>query len=186
MCTHQVRCCDFKDLGCPFKVCQLLSRANTLFINFSKLISQGTLSDLAKHAQEYLACHTQLLKSSYPLVNARSAIARLQDGLSEVSLLLQTLQAASYDGTFIWRIPEVTRRRQEAKTYQRGVYTAPVQERDPEASMMMVMSRPCHGTFITRLRQEARMFFSPAAQYTSPVQEHNPDASMTMVVSRRW
>ena len=185
MCTHQVRNCNFKDFGCPFKVCQLLSRANTLFINFSKLISQGTLRDLAKHAQEYLACHTQLLKSCYPLVNARSAIARLQDGLSEVSLLLQTLQAASYDGTFIWRIPEVTRPRQEARTYQRGVYTAPVQERDPGASVMTVMSRSC-GRTLTRLRQEARMFFSPSAQYTAPVQEHNPDASMTMVASRRW
>ena len=50
------------------------------------------------------------------VVKAESAIIQLQDGLSEVSLLLQTLQAASYDGTFIWKIPEVTRRRQEART----------------------------------------------------------------------
>ena len=50
------------------------------------------------------------------MVKAESAIIQLQDGLSEVSLLLQTLQAASYDGIFIWKIPEVTRRRQEART----------------------------------------------------------------------
>ena len=50
------------------------------------------------------------------VVKAESGIIQLQDGLSEVSLLLQTLQAASYDGTFIWKIPEVTRRRQEART----------------------------------------------------------------------
>ena len=51
---------------------------------------------------------------------------QLQDGLSEMSLLLQTLQAASYDGTFIWKIPEVTRRRQEARTGKTvSLYSAP-------------------------------------------------------------
>ena len=50
------------------------------------------------------------------VVKAESAIIRLQDGLSEVSLLLPTLQAASYDGTFIWKNPKVTRRKQEART----------------------------------------------------------------------
>ncbi len=60
------------------------------------------------------------------VVKAESAIIQLQDGLSEVSLLLQTLQAASYDGTFIWKIPEVTRRRQEARTGKTvSLYSAP-------------------------------------------------------------
>ena len=60
------------------------------------------------------------------MVKAESAILQLQDGLSEVSLLLQTLQAASYDGTFIWKIPEVTRRRQEARTGKTvSLYSAP-------------------------------------------------------------
>ena len=56
------------------------------------------------------------LQPTDAVVKAESAIIQLQDGLSKVSLLLQTLQAASYDGTFIWKIPEVTRRRQEART----------------------------------------------------------------------
>ena len=60
------------------------------------------------------------------MVKAESAILQLQDGLSEVSLLLQTLQAASYDGTFIWKIPEVTRRGQEARTRKTvSLYSAP-------------------------------------------------------------
>ena len=60
------------------------------------------------------------------MVKAESAILQLQDGLSEVSLLLQTLQAASYNGTFIWKIPEVTRRRQEARTGKTvSLYSAP-------------------------------------------------------------
>ena len=60
------------------------------------------------------------------MVKAESAILQLQDGLGEVSLLLQTLQAASYDGTFIWKIPEVTRRRQEARTGKTvSLYSAP-------------------------------------------------------------
>ncbi len=60
--------------------------------------------------------HSRLQPVTDAVVKAESAIIQLQDGLSEVSLLLQTRQAASYDGTFIWKIPEVTRRRQEART----------------------------------------------------------------------
>ncbi|XP_064401635.1 TNF receptor-associated factor 2-like isoform X2 [Halichondria panicea] len=135
VCTHQVRECDYKDLGCTYK---------------------GTIKELTKHAKEYPAYHNELLKMANKeikqslehqialidnktdalkseiskirsevhsrlqpvtdaVVKAESAIIQLQDELSEVSLLLQTLQAASYDGTFIWNIPEVTRRRQEAR-----------------------------------------------------------------------
>ena len=185
---------------------------------------QCTIKELTKHAKEYTAYHTQLLKVANiemkqsveqqmtlldnkteslradlskfkaelstklqpltdALVKAESAILQLQDGLSEVSLLLQTLQAASYDRTFIWKIPEVTRCRQEAR---QDLYIAPVQETNPEASTMMVMSRPCEGTLITRLRQEAGTFSCPVALSTAPVQEHDPDASMTLAISGQW
>ena len=128
---------------------------------------QGTISELTKHAKEYIAYHNGLLKKankemkqatdhqmtllnnqfsnlqseiqkihseitarlkplSDAVVKAESSIVQLQDGLSEVSLLLQTLQAASYDGTFIWKIPEVNRRRQEAKSGKTvSLYSAP-------------------------------------------------------------
>ena len=117
-------------------------------------------------------------KLQLAMVKAKSAILQLQDVLSEVSLLLQTLQTASYDGTFIW---EVTRHRQVAR---QNLYTctAPVQERNPEASTMMVAGRSCGGTFITRLRQEDETFYKPAALFTAPVQECDPDASMAMTI----
>ena len=56
--------------------------------------------------------HSRLQPVTEAVVKAESAIIQLQDRL----LLLETLQAASCDGTFIWKIPEVTRRRQEAIT----------------------------------------------------------------------
>ena len=106
---------------------------------------QGTIKDLTKHAKEYTAYHTQLLKVAnkemkqnmeqqvalldnkteslradlskikaelstklQPLTLSDAMVkAKSVDGLSKVSLLLQTLQAASYDGTFIWKIPDV-------------------------------------------------------------------------------
>ena len=60
------------------------------------------------------------------VMKADSAILRLQEGLSEVSLLIQTLQAASYNGIFIWKIPEVERRTNEAKMGKTvSLYSAP-------------------------------------------------------------
>ena len=44
----------------------------------------------------------------------------------EVSLTLQTIQATSYDGKYIWKIPDITRRRRDAlmgKTV--SLYSAP-------------------------------------------------------------
>ncbi len=46
---------------------------------------------------------------------AENAIQNLQEGFSELALMVQTLQATSYSGSFIWKIPEVQRRRHEAK-----------------------------------------------------------------------
>ena len=49
-----------------------------------------------------------------------------QDNFQELSLLVQTLQATSYNGQFVWKIPEVARRKDEAisgKTI--SLYSAP-------------------------------------------------------------
>ena len=103
VCTHQVRDCDYKDLKS-----QVMATLN---------------SQIAQLKSEMTARLQPVLDT---VVKSESAILQLQDGLSEVSLLLQTLQAASYDGTFIWKIPEVTRRRQEAKAGKTvSLYSAP-------------------------------------------------------------
>ena len=60
------------------------------------------------------------------VTKAESAILHLQEGLSEVVLMVQTLQATSYNGVFIWKIPEVQRRRHEAKIGRTvSLYSAP-------------------------------------------------------------
>ena len=40
----------------------------------------------------------------------------LQEGIGEMALMVQTLQTTSYSGTFIWKIPEVQNRRDEARS----------------------------------------------------------------------
>ena len=53
-------------------------------------------------------------------------ITKLQEDYKELSILTQTIQASTYDGTFIWKIPEVKRRTADAisgKTL--SLYSAP-------------------------------------------------------------
>ena len=55
-----------------------------------------------------------------------SIVQQLQEGYGEMSLIVQTLQATSYNGTFIWKIPEVQRRRHEAMVGKTiSLYSAP-------------------------------------------------------------
>ena len=65
-----------------------------------------------------------------PLLDAvmkvEQAIQQLQEGFGEMALMVQTLQATSYTGTFIWKIPEVQRRRHEARIGKSiSLYSAP-------------------------------------------------------------
>ncbi len=60
------------------------------------------------------------------LIKMEALFHNVQDNLHELSLLVQTLQATSYNGQFVWKIPEVSRRRDEAisgKTI--SLYSAP-------------------------------------------------------------
>ena len=53
-------------------------------------------------------------------------IQNLSESFQELALLVQTLQATSYNGQYVWKIPEVKRRREEAimgKTL--SLYSAP-------------------------------------------------------------
>ena len=55
-----------------------------------------------------------------------SAVQQLQEDFSEMALTVQTLQATSYNGVFIWKIPEVQRHRDEAKIGKTvSLYSAP-------------------------------------------------------------
>ena len=55
-----------------------------------------------------------------------TAIRQIREGFEELTLTVQSLQATSYDGTFIWKINEVHRRRNEAKSAKIvSLYSAP-------------------------------------------------------------
>ena len=57
------------------------------------------------------------------VVKTESTVQHLQE---EMALMVQTLQATSYNGVFIWKIPEVQRRRHEAKIGKTvSLYSAP-------------------------------------------------------------
>ncbi len=60
------------------------------------------------------------------MVKVESTVQQLQEGFGEMALMVQTLQATSYSGTFVWKIPEVRRRRNEAKAGKTiSLYSAP-------------------------------------------------------------
>ena len=61
---------------------------------------------------------SEMITKIQPLVDAvvriETTVQQLQ-GFGEMALMVQTLQAASYSGTFIWKIPKVQRRRGEVR-----------------------------------------------------------------------
>ena len=60
------------------------------------------------------------------IVRVETTLQQLQEGFGEMALMVQTLQATSYSGIFIWKIPEVRRRRGEARSGRTvSLYSAP-------------------------------------------------------------
>lgn len=68
-----------------------------------------------------------LLKNLQELFQSvESDLHKIQDSFQELVNEVQTLQAATYNGTFIWKIPEVTRRTKEAVSGKIiSLYSAP-------------------------------------------------------------
>ena len=86
--------------------------------------------EISRYSEKIDKLHTELVSRMEPVVQAvmkmETAVQQLQDGFGEMALLVQTLQATSYSGVFVWKIPEVARRRQEAKTGRTiSLYSAP-------------------------------------------------------------
>ena len=80
-------------------------------------------SDIA-HIQSEIATKMQPLIDA--VVRVETTIQQLQEGFGEMALMVQTLQATSYNGTFIWKIPEIQRRRGEARSGRTvSLYSAP-------------------------------------------------------------
>ena len=76
--------------------------------------------------QEEIRKLEPLRNAAEVLNNLEPTIKELQENYKELDLLVHTMQVSSYDGTFVWKIPEVQRRIAEAKSGKTvSLYSAP-------------------------------------------------------------
>ena len=109
---------------------QLMTKANRELeqsVN-AKTTAMGQQISLLK--SEVANIQSEVTTKMQPLVDAvlraETTLQQLQEGFGEMALMVQTLQATSYSGTFIWKIPEVRRRRGEARSGRTvSLYSAP-------------------------------------------------------------
>ena len=79
--------------------------------------------ELARIAEEM---NLQIAPLREALGKLESNFGDFRESFSELVLMVQTLQATSYDGEFIWKIPEVARRLKEARIGKTiSLYSAP-------------------------------------------------------------
>ena len=103
----------------------------------SQSISVELQRKCQENDQKLLNTHTELVSLqqemdrrlnplSEELVKMESVLQDFQDSFQELAILVQTLQATSYNGQFVWKVPEVARRRDEALTGKTiSLYSAP-------------------------------------------------------------
>ena len=96
-------------------------------IELKKVVMDQQLASIKSevaHLQSEMATKMQPLIDA--VVRTETTIQQLQEGFGEMALMVQTLQATSYSGTFIWKIPEVQRRGGEARSGRTvSLYSAP-------------------------------------------------------------
>ena len=86
----------------------------------------GYDKQIATLRSEIHQLHSELVSRMEATMKIETVVQQLQDGFGEMALLVQTLQATSYSGVFVWKIPEVTRRRHEARMGRTiSLYSAP-------------------------------------------------------------
>ena len=114
-----------------------MSYHNQLSRKATKDLEQSIVSKNAEISQQLASLKNDLTRlqsdvttKMQPLVDAvlraETTLQQLQEGFGEMALMVQTLQATSYSGTFIWKIPEVQRRRTEARSGRTvSLYSAP-------------------------------------------------------------
>jgi hypothetical protein len=127
-CTLQKRPCRFMKYGCHFKdsldslIAHYRAEPGYHLGLIEKALSEGTfshnsprkLSDtedrLSSATQNQLTQHKneithKLNPISDGLLKLELKVGELQDNYQELVLLMQTLQATSYNGQFVWKIP---------------------------------------------------------------------------------
>ena len=81
---------------------------------------------IQKFHMELVTLQDEMRVLNEQVLKMEAMFHNFQDNFQELSLLVQTLQATSYNGQFVWKIPEVARRKDEAisgKTI--SLYSAP-------------------------------------------------------------
>ncbi|KAL5496855.1 hypothetical protein EMCRGX_G013223 [Ephydatia muelleri] len=96
-------------------------------LNAQLLSTQERISSMSRDLE---TLKLEVPNKLQPLVDSvskiSSSVQSLQANFEEMSLLIQTLQAASYSGVYIWKIPDIRRRRQDARTGKiTSLYSAP-------------------------------------------------------------
>ena len=91
---------------------------------------QKTDQKISNLHTEFTTLKNEMTRRLNPLndgmIRMEATIQEFQDSFQELALLVQTLQATSYNGQFIWKIPEVERRRDEAVRGRTiSLYSAP-------------------------------------------------------------
>ena len=109
---------------------QLMRKANKGLEQSVMLKTTATEQQVASLKSEIAHLQSELTTKLQPLIDTvvrtDTTIQQLQEGFGEMALMVQTLQATSYSGTFIWKIPEVQRRRGEARSGRTvSLYSAP-------------------------------------------------------------
>ena len=142
LCTHQLRSCDYKEDGCQFMgyMKELTKHYKDQFGYHTQLMKQQEMdnkiktlirqnSELNSEINRYKReISLQLQSVADAVVKAESVIQHLQEGFAEMALALsvETLRATSYNGVYTWKIPEIRRRRHEARTGQAvSLYSPP-------------------------------------------------------------
>lgn len=146
-CQLQVRSCCFGWCGCSFqgtfqhlkqheaddipRHLESVSRAlHQLQANYEKSETDNrALLAKVQASEGQIAMLTRELdetKSELATRTDEAAVRELREGYEELLVTVQSLQATSYDGTFVWKINEVRRRREEARTEKIvSLYSAP-------------------------------------------------------------
>ncbi len=121
--------CGIDEICCQYTSPAKEIQQHSMHIFIEAII--GTLSKQISDLQSVINrmnrdISVQLQPVASAVSKAENDIQNLQEGFSELALMVQTLQATSYNGSFIWKIPEVQRRRHEAKVGKTiSLYSAP-------------------------------------------------------------
>ncbi|XP_065897132.1 TNF receptor-associated factor 3-like [Dysidea avara] len=114
-------------------ICSLNTLEESMYSELDKIHEKMDSTKHKENVLQIIEVQSKQKDISFRLTGVEDLLSTLQASINEinhtyeeVSLTLQTLQATSYDGNYVWKIPDITRRRRDAllgKTV--SLYSAP-------------------------------------------------------------